>query len=341
MRASLPWLLAAACALPAAAEPAAPPAVAPLFEQPSVLTPAGHWTLEPSAQLAYASSNRVALVGYTIIPAILIGLIDVREVKRTTLTAALALRRGFGKRWEAELRLPYVARQDATVSRELFTGTAVERVFDTSGHHQGDAELSLRYQLSGEASARLFTVAGLRLKSRSGRDPFEVVTDCVRRCVGENATGTGLPLEVPTGSGFVGVQPSLTWLLAADPAVLFGSLSYTRNLPRHQLTRRVRDGQSEWLGTLSPGDAFGMNLGVGLALNEQLTVSAGYDHTLLGRARQNGAVLPGAVRTQLGTLLLGMSYRLDAKRSINISLGAGLTRDTPDVSLNLRLPFAL
>ena len=47
---------------------------------------------------------------------------------------------------------------------------------------------------------------------------------------------------------------------------------------------------------------------------------------------------PGSVRTQLGTLLVGFSYRLNPKRTVNISVGAGLTRDTPDVSLLVRLP---
>ena len=113
--------------------PVRPPEVAPLFEQPGVLTPKGAYVLEPSMQFGYSSSNRVALVGYTIIPALLIGLIDVREVKRNTLTGALAVRTGLSNRLEVEARVPYVYRSDATVSRELFTSTASERVFDTSG----------------------------------------------------------------------------------------------------------------------------------------------------------------------------------------------------------------
>ena len=201
-----------------------PPEVAPLFEAPGVLTPKGKYVLEPSYQFGYASSNRVALVGYTIIPALLIGLIDVREVKRNTMTAALAARYGLGSRTEVELRVPYVYRSDSTVSREIFTGTAVENVFHTSGRALGDVELALRHQLNDGGADRSYYVAGLRIKSRTGRDPFEVVTDCVQRCVGPNASGTGLPLDLPTGSGFYGVQPSLTWLFPSDPAIFFGSV---------------------------------------------------------------------------------------------------------------------
>jgi len=38
-------------------------------------------------------------------------------------------------------------------------------------------------------------------------------------------------------------------------------------------------------------------------------------------------------------LLLGYSYRLNAQRSLNVSLGAGMTRDTPDISLTVRMPI--
>jgi hypothetical protein len=317
-----------------------PPEVAPLFEAPGVLTPKGRFVLEPSYQFGYSSSNRVVLVGYTIIPALLIGLVDVREVKRNTMTAALAARYGLTPRTELEVRIPYVYRSDSTVSREIFTGSAVDNVFSTSGRDVGDAEVALRHQLNAGGPDRAYYVAGLRLKSRTGRDPFEVVTDCVQRCVGPNATGTGLPLDLPTGSGFYGVQPSLTWLYPSDPAVLFGSVSYLHNFQRSGVRRMVRNGQFEDLGRLKPGAVFGFNFGMGLALNEKTTLSLGYNHDSIGRTRQNGLTVPGSVRTQLGTLLMGFSYRYSDQRSLNVSVGAGLTRDTPDVTLSVRFPMS-
>jgi hypothetical protein len=320
---------------------AKPPEVAPIFESPGVLTARGKLVLEPAFQFGYSSSNRVALVGYTIIPALLIGLIDVREVKRNTSTATLSGRYGLSNRTELELRLPYIYRSDSTVSREVFTGTAVERVFDVSGRAIGDVELSLRHQLNDGGADKPYYVAGLRFKTRTGRDPFDVVTDCVRRCIGENATGTGLPLELPTGSGFYALQPSLTWLYPSDPAVLFGSVSYLHNFQRKNVSRLVLDGEREPLGTVKPGAVIGFNFGVGLALNEKASISFGYDHSSIARTRQNGVPAPGSVRTQLGTLLVGFSYRLNPKRTVNVSVGAGLTRDTPDVSVMLRVPTSM
>lgn len=314
------------------------PEVAALFEQPGVLTPKGKAVIEPALQFGYSSSNRVALVGYTVIPALLIGLVDVREVKRNTTTAILSARAGLTNRFEIEGRIPYVYRSDATVSREIFTGTAVENVFATSGSHIGDAEFGMRYQLNTSNASRAFYVASLRLKTRTGRDPFSVVTDCARRCVGPNATGTGLPLDLPTGSGFYSIQPGVTWLFASDPAVFFGSVSYLYNLTRKNVSRTVLGGEREFLGDVAAGAIIGMNFGVGLGLNDRTSLSFGYDHSSVGRTRQDGRPLPGSVRTQLGTLLLGMSYRINERRSVNVAVGAGLTRDTPDVSLTVRLP---
>jgi hypothetical protein len=326
----------------AVGRPPAPrtPEVAPIFEAPGVLTPRGKVVFEPSVQYGYSSSNRVALVGYTVIPALLIGLLDVREVKRNTTTGAATFRYGFDNRLELEAKIPYVYRSDSTVSREIFTGTAAERAFETSGKGIGDIELGWRYQLNDGGVDTPYYIAGLRFKSRTGRDPFSVVTDCQTRCVGQNVTGTGLPLDLPTGSGFYSLQPSVTWLLPSDPAIFFGGFSYTKNFKRGNVYRTVLNGGKELLGTVEPGDVFGFNFGMGLALNERASFSIGYDHNSVGRMHQNGVVIPGSVRVQLGTLLLGYSYRMKNNRTLSVSVGAGLTRDTPDVTLMVRMPFS-
>jgi hypothetical protein len=317
-----------------------PRTVAPLFEQPGILTPRGKMVFEPSLQYGYSSNNRVALVGYTVIPALLVGLVDVREVKRHTFTGALTGRFGLTNRFEVEARLPYVYRSDSTISREIFTGTASENAFQTSGKALGDIELTARYQLNEGSATRPYMIGSLRFKSRTGKDPFEVVTDCVTRCAG-NTTGTGLPIDLPTGSGFYSLQPGLTWLFPSDPAVFFGSFSYTHNFKRDNISRQVLNGESEFVGTVEPGAILGMNFGMGLALNDKSSFSLGFDLNSVGRTKQNGITVPGSVRTNLATMLLGYSYRYSDKTSFSVSVGAGLTRDTPDLSLTVRLPMSL
>jgi hypothetical protein len=324
---------------PSSSDASAVPEVAPIFDQPGILTPRGKYVIEPSLQYAYSSNNRVALVGYTVIPALLIGLVDVREVKRNTLTAALAGRWGITNRLELEAKVPYVYRSDSTISREIFTGSANERVFDTSGRSIGDIELAARYQLNEGKGNWPYMIGSLRFKTRTGKDPFEVVTDCVTRCIG-NTTGTGLPLDLPTGSGFYSLQTGLTWLLPTDPAVFFGSFTYTYNFSRDNLSRLVLNGEREFIGSVKPGNIFGVNFGMGLALNERSSFSVGVELNSIGKTRQNGVPVVTSVRTQLGSLNLGYSYRVSDKTAVNVTVGAGLTRDTPDLTLTVRVPMS-
>ncbi|MCD9121067.1 MULTISPECIES: hypothetical protein [Cupriavidus] len=315
-----------------------PPEIAPIFDQPGVLTPPGRLVVEPAFQYGYSSNNRVALVGYTVIPAILIGLIDVREVKTSTYVASVAFRYGITKRLEIEAKVPYVHSSGSTISREVFTGTAVDNVFNSSGSGLGDVEATLRYQLNYGNDRMPYFVGWLRYKSNTGKSPFDVVTDCVQRCIG-NTTGTGLPLGMPTGTGFHAIQPGITWLLPTDPAVFFGTFSYLHNFGRDNVSRTVLNGQKEPLGKIEPGDIFGFNFGMGLALNERASFSIGYDQSIIWPTKQNGQTVPGSVRITQGSLLVGYSYRFSDRYTLNISVGAGLTRDTPDLQVNVRLPI--
>ncbi|XRD81810.1 acetate kinase [Dyella halodurans] len=326
-----------------------PPEVAPIFQQPGVLTPKGKFIIEPAYQYEYSSAERVALVGYTVIPAILIGLIDARQVRTTTQIGWLTTRYGITNRLEVEVRVPYVYQHTDTVSREIFTGSATDVAFGSSGHGLGDVEATARYQINVGGPDKAFYVGWLRFKSRTGTDPFSVTTDCIQRCVeavidGTNeanlqATGTGLPLQQPTGTGFYALQPGVTWLYPSDPVVFFGNLSYLHNFPRNNVSRNILLGGTEFLGKVSEGDIADVSIGMGLSLNEKASLSIGYDQSFVGVTKQNNHTVPGSVKTVLGTLLIGGSWRMTDKRTLNFTLGVGVTRDTPDATVTVRVPM--
>jgi hypothetical protein len=314
---------------PARSQDTRPPEVAPLFEQPGVLSPRGRLTVEPSLQYSYSSSDRVSIVGYTIIPALVIGLIDVRTVHRNTLVAGLTARYGLTNRLEIEGRLPFVYRNDDTVSRPIdLTPTSTVSVFNADGSGVGDIELAARYQLNMPKGDTPYFIGGLRLKTRTGTDPFEV--DYL-------AAAPGLPTlqtSLPTGSGFYSLQPSLSVIYPTDPAVFFGGINYQWNIKR-DVNRTVA---GSFIGEVDPGDAVGFNVGMGLGLNERSSFSIGYEHTWIGKSEQDGIVPNGTTDLQTASLLLGYSYRLNKKTALNLSIGAGLTEDTPDTQFTIRLP---
>jgi len=179
-----------------------------------------------------------------------------------------------------------------------------------------------------------FYVAGLRLKTRTGKDQYEVAYD----------TDFNLPKELPTGSGFYSLQPSLSMVLPADPVVFFGGINYTWNIKRDvnasiPFTNSSGTVTTRSIGEVDPGDSLGLNVGMGLGLNERSSFSLSYEHTWIDKTRLDGKVADGSMWVQLATLQAGFSYRLNKRTNFNLSIGAGLTDDTPDTTVTLRLPI--
>ncbi|WP_324780098.1 transporter [Thiobacillus sedimenti] len=306
--------------------------VGTLFAQPTILTPKGAVVFEPSLQYSFSNSDRVSIVGYSILPALVIGLIDVRTVSRSTWIAAADVRYGLTNRLELEAKVPYVYRYDDTFSRPLdLSGGATEQMFNASGNGIGDIELAARYQLNLPKGNDPFYIAGLRLKTRTGKDPFEVSYAPGSTLI----TAGSLQTELPTGSGFYTLQPSLSMVMPADPAVFYGGISYLWNIKR-DINKNVGGVQ---IGQVDPGDGVDFNVGMGLALNERSSFSVGYEHTWIGKSTLNGVTPPTELTTQLASLLVGYSYRLNQTTSLNLSIGAGLTNDTPDTQITLRVPM--
>jgi hypothetical protein len=301
-----------------------PPEVAAIFDQPGVLTPKGSLIMEPSIQYSHSSNKRISLHGYTIIPAITIGLIDVRGITRNTYVAALATRYGLTNRLELELKIPYVYRTEESSTSSFATETNVENTY-VDGYGLGDIEFGLRYQLNQPQNGPYY-IAGLRVKSDTGTDPFEVSTDSV----------THLAEELSTGSGFWGIQSSLSAIFPSDPAVFFGSINYLWNMARDVGT--VND---DYYGRFDPGDAYGFNFGMGLSLNEKASFSLGYDHSILSRNKRDGKILSNQTSLHVGSFQLGYSYRLTDTSNLNLSLSIGVTENAPDVQFTFKMPISL
>jgi hypothetical protein len=299
-----------------------PPQTAQIFSEPTALTPKGKFVLEPSMQYVYASDNRVALVGFSVIPAITIGLIDVRRVSRDIFTLALTGRYGLFNRFEVETRVPYVWSSSTTITRPLATPSVTDETFDTTGSGIGDVELTGRYQINRFTGDNAVYIGYLRYKSRTGTGPYDVPLNAVN-----------LPTELATGTGFDAVQPGLTFIYPSDPAIFFGGVAYAYSFERNV----------GGYGRVRPGGITDINLGMGLALNEKASFSIGYQHSIVGTASQSEQrpelTLAQAGTLQLGTMRFGLAYRVTPKLNMNLSLGIGVTDNTPGFEATLRLPY--
>ncbi|MCG9097080.1 DNA-binding protein [Laribacter hongkongensis] len=313
--------------------------VAQALDVPGVLTPKGRFVLEPSLQYSYSSSDRVALLGYTIIPAITIGLIDVRRVNRSSWIGSIAGRYGITNRLEVEGRLPYVWQSENSLQRALATGSSNDQIFNTSGKGIGDAEVALRYQFNQPVDGGPYYIGNLRVKSNTGKGPFDV--NYVTQDNFQYQT------ELPTGSGFWGYQFGASAILPSDPAVFFGTLSYTWNqkasVNKVQCVKVDANSsmpcQATLIGTVDPGDVVEVNFGMGVAINDRSSFSIAYDHNYIGKSKVNGVTPVDAYAVQVGMLQLGYAYRLTKSSAVNLTLGIGTTQDSPGVQLTLRAPI--
>ncbi len=288
-----------------------------------VLTPKGTLIVEPYLQYAHLSNSRVTLTGFTIVPALTIGLINVQSVSRDIYTASLVGRYGITNRLEVEVRVPYLYREDSITQRPVATPSQADTLSIFNGSGLGDVETTGRFQVNEGGPDKPYFVAFTRFKSTTGKGPFSVPRDPV----------TGVQTELPTGSGFYIFQPGLTFLYPSDPVVLFGSMSFIYNKPRDV------GGQ---IGHVDPGSGGNANVGLGLSLNEKLTLTLGYDHTVFSRptSASNLLLTTAPHATQIGVLLIGGAYRWSDRSFVNFVVGVGVTREAPDLQVTLRVPTA-
>lgn len=298
--------------------------VAAVPEGQGVLTRAGELFFEPSFEYTRSSTNRLVFRGIELVPGIQIGLIEATDADRDTLVGTASLRYGISNRLEAEVRLPYLYRNDRIeVAQQRDEG--IVRQIKLSEHGIGDLEFSLRYQFNRPVGQKPIFVGSLRVKSDTGKGPFDIGYD-------EFGVATGLA----TGSGFWAVQPGLNFLLPSDPAVIYGGVAYLYHIPR-DVNKMVGE---VMIGRVDPGDAISANVGFGFALNPRFSFSLGYRHNYVFPTKTEiGGTMQRSNYLHVGSLGFGMSYRLTQRDVLNLGFEIGVTEDAPDVSISLRMPF--
>lgn len=298
-----------------------------------VLAPQGTLIVTPSIQLSTAQVNRFNFNGVSVLDTLLIGLINAEDTDRDLAEGALTFRLGVTNRFEIGVKVPYIYRRE----RSTLTLVSLDNNDPNAEEEQtrenaglGDVEAYLHYQLNGGLNGWPFFVANLRYKSTTGKGPFDV-----------SRNAQGLPTELATGSGFHGVEPSLTILLPSDPAVYFANFGYLFNLQSNVGKTIGADDLSRRIGEVDPGDAFRMSFGMAYAMNQYTSFTLGYknDYIFPTRTEINGQTFKSD-RLIVGSFLLGFSYALSPRSQLAVNLEVGATADAPDVVLSFRAPFA-
>ena len=302
-----------------------------------VLLPQGRMQLDPQLRYAYSSVNRLEITGYTILPAITLGVIDITKRDTSSFTANLGARYGLFSWLELDLGIPFIAGWSRTkLSPTNTSNEDLVRNVKATGYNIGDVRFGVRAQLNKGTEKVPSFVAGLSARFPTGTDPYDI-----QRTEGTEIIVYSTEKELPTGSGFFSLTPTVSFVYPTEPGVIFGNARYTWNIARDVAALQPTINENvpaEPYGRVDAGDVIGASLGFGLSLNDSLSVLFSYDHSYVFRTTRNGQVIPGSTPLQIGTLGLGGTWRTSPRVSYSLFLGIGVTDDAPDVSIGLRVP---
>lgn len=290
-----------------------------LLQRGGILLPKGYLQIQPSIEFTHFSNSRFTVSGLTLFQAIIIGRIQVDDLKRDILTSSITARYGLFNRLQFEARVPHVYRRD----QEIFEiGTTQEQSRVTSNHNIGDIEGALDYQLIiGEGNIP-DVILRVRGKSRTGKDAFKIRTI-------QTQGGQTVLEKPPTGSGFYSVGPGFSLVWRSDPLVLFTGANYTFNLKRDV---------GGTFGTIDPGDTLDFNFGFNLAVSERIGLNMFFSNAFTLESTQNGVDTVGSDFND-ARLSVGSSISVNPSLTFLISGSVGLTNESPDYVFTVSLPF--
>ena len=296
-----------------------PPTVETLVSSTGILIPAGKLLVENSLEYIHNTASQLAIQGFTVVPAILVGSINVQSVSQDYYMDILTFYYGLTNRLEIEADVPYVYRTENVVTRPIASSSSPIDV-NSAGSNIGDVQFGLHYQFNQSGMGGTFFLGNVMVKSNSGSNPFSIPIN----------SNTGLLTVQPTGTGFWSVEPGLTVLFPSDPAVFYANAGYIYNFP-------TNFGGS--IGTINPGNATDLSFGAGFSLNEQTSFSIGYDQMTMWPPTENGVQIPLTRVLQMGSLMFGYSYNVSRYFFYMLNVEAGVTPDAPNVQITFRIPL--
>ncbi len=275
-----------------------------LVQKGSILLPKGRLQFEPSLTYAHSSSNRLYIDGFSILPVLVVGDISTEKVQRDVFINTWTFKYGLRHNLQTEVRVPVRFEYDRITNTD---STTFDQTDNKGG--LGDIQVSVSRQIGWEHGLIPDLVANLSVKSNTGDEPYNT--------------------DIALGTGHWAVSGALVAAKASDPAVIFGSLNYTYNIPRSDI---------ENYGKIDPGDSIGYSLGTAIALSYQTAINFSFDHSITDKMVRNGQKVPGSF-LNAANFKTGFNWALNERASVDCSLSFGLTQDSPDFTFELRFPY--
>lgn len=282
---------------------------------------------------------RINLDGFLALDAIFLGTINIDRVKADIFTIDPVVRFGVNDDLFLNANIPYFFRVSNFQSGGAGGSASglVEKTIRKNGF--GDASIGASYRLRRESAGWPDLVVNARIKFPTGKHPYGIEFVEVEGSEGN----LQVPESLSTGTGVYGASVGLSALKTLDPMVLFGNVTYFHNFPRS--FSDISENPGDQPGRVRVGSAFQFGAGLAFALNEKSSISMSYTQRLVQRTktRLDGDVWKPVVGSQANVALvnLGATFSLNQRLSLIVNTGIGLTDDSPDMAINVRVPIAL
>jgi hypothetical protein len=277
----------------------------------ALLLPRNRLEVEPGVGFTQFTRNSLNIRGLDIINSIFVGTIEVQKLKRRSILPYLQLRYGILDDLQMGVRVAG-ASIDETLEfpPDVQALPARARTVGRSALGLGDLEADIAWNALHE----------------SGWIPDVIFTGLVKTTTGNGPFDVGVS-EAATGTGFWGARAGFTVVKVSDPATLFLNASYF-----WQIADRVQG------VTVDPPDSIDIGAGLGYALNPVLSLTSRFEARFVNDLKIDGTKVDGSSQV-IALFSNGIAYSYSRTGSFQVSVGFGLTTDSPDFELNFSLPF--
>lgn len=223
------------------------------------------------------------------------------SVNRAASSLGLTARIGLPFDSQLELGMPYQSVTEESTLAVL--SSPVSRIKET-GRGSGDFLVGLSKTLLRE----------------NGYAP-----DIVARVTWNTGQGTESDNDVFLGGGFSSLSGSLSFVKRLDPLAFFLALDY-----------QDTHGQ----GDITPGDAFGVSIGTGLAVSPASSLFGSVTHRSISETKIEGETVAGS-DLDVTSLTIGFSTILSRGTLLNLYSEVGMSDDAPDYTIGFSVPIRL
>ncbi|MDG9882581.1 hypothetical protein N7650_07005 [Pseudomonas sp. GD04058] len=312
--------------------------VSNLYDEASGFFGGGKFSFETGITYARYDTKQLLLNGFLALDSIFLGNINLDRIKSDTWTLDLTGRYNFDQRWQFDINVPVVYRESTFQSGGAGgSGAALSDETVTRDPTIGDVNVGIAYKFMDESEYAPDAVVSLRVKAPTGKEPYGIK---FRQSPGNDSLS--YPESLPTGNGVWSITPGISLVKTYDPAVLFGSLSYTYNMEESFGDISSTENQKVG-GKVKLGDSFQIGAGVAFALNEKMSMSFSVTDLIQRRSKvkadgEDWSTVVGS-DANAGYFNIGMTLAATDKLTIVPNLSIGLTDDAPDFTFSLKFPY--